>query len=772
MSSPSLCAVPTSASLMPADQGGPSPGGVAGSGASPADGIGTGFATLLDAQRDLVAQDGDTAATETDLACLDDEAAPDAPSGTSPDSGDVAAPPSAVPAAATDAPQPSADPEDASEASASSEPGRADLAPGVIVPSLGVPPQPTPMDPVTPDSSLANPADSSSTLVTRGDAPPDHSTVSQHEPAARPGPSRPLLAPATPSGSSAHPAGTAPGSPDGSFRRPTDVVSVKPPDGSIPHPAAAPVAAGATDAITLDDQTPSVDGQPTRPCVFLTPMDPVTPDSPLAHPDDPIVESEDQEPSVNTGEPPTTSTASPNPATTDDDLAQPDDRGSHPVASAIPTSPAGATGGIAPSANLVADVPVDAGVKPASTGAKEHAAAPAEGAAASADTQGSSRSPSSGRLESGPLVQAAKPEHESRKARPASGTGPVPTATGEGVKASQASADRATQLDSRTATVPRPVASGDHGAIDPTVQSQSPRVVPDSQHQTARDVSIDAAVAAARRAVAAALHGASEARGDAASLRGSESALSSLDEAAPAVHHVRQQLAAQRFEAFTDPVAPTPPASDLSAQADARHPGVTAAALQAAFRRAGVGPDEMTSRGFERILQPTTTSLPVPVVPSAGVPTAQPGFLPASVWMDALGMAGQPLSDAPRGYGEAELPQQIVRAIRLQWAQGVSEARVRLQPQHLGDVVVSLRVEHGAVRADLHADSVEVRNMIRGNEAELRRTLGDQGLQLTRLTVDEKPEQRQTPQRERHEGAPQQRRQRPRETGPRFEVLA
>lgn len=93
----------------------------------------------------------------------------------------------------------------------------------------------------------------------------------------------------------------------------------------------------------------------------------------------------------------------------------------------------------------------------------------------------------------------------------------------------------------------------------------------------------------------------------------------------------------------------------------------------------------------------------------------------------------------PAGSLDGEVPQQIVRAIRLQWNQGVSEARLRLQPEHLGEVRVSLRVEHGMVRADLQADTAEVRNWIRTHEADLRRMLSEQGLDLDHLTVQDEP---------------------------------
>lgn len=174
------------------------------------------------------------------------------------------------------------------------------------------------------------------------------------------------------------------------------------------------------------------------------------------------------------------------------------------------------------------------------------------------------------------------------------------------------------------------------------------------------------------------------------------------------------------------------------------------------------------TRGLERPvpLAAPRASAQTPSLASAGNPL---GLAPAGQPVGPTGtMSSLGLDMAPAH--EVELPQQIIRGIRLQWNQGVSEARLRLQPQNLGEIQVTLRVENGVVRADLQADTAEVRNWIRGHEAELRRTLGEQGLDLERLRVLEDAEQQQR----REDGDPthQHRRapRRPSADAPRFEV--
>ena len=69
---------------------------------------------------------------------------------------------------------------------------------------------------------------------------------------------------------------------------------------------------------------------------------------------------------------------------------------------------------------------------------------------------------------------------------------------------------------------------------------------------------------------------------------------------------------------------------------------------------------------------------------------------------------------------DTDLPKQIVQSIRLQALDLGGEAHVRLRPEYLGEVVVSVKVMHGAVTATLQADTAAVRRWIETNEASLR----------------------------------------------------
>lgn len=82
-----------------------------------------------------------------------------------------------------------------------------------------------------------------------------------------------------------------------------------------------------------------------------------------------------------------------------------------------------------------------------------------------------------------------------------------------------------------------------------------------------------------------------------------------------------------------------------------------------------------------------------------------------------------------------DLRDQIVQGLKVQWHGTHGDARIRLQPQYLGELTVSLRIEQGAVSAELAASSPEVRQWIEANEALLRQGLAQQDLRLERLVV-------------------------------------
>jgi hypothetical protein len=88
---------------------------------------------------------------------------------------------------------------------------------------------------------------------------------------------------------------------------------------------------------------------------------------------------------------------------------------------------------------------------------------------------------------------------------------------------------------------------------------------------------------------------------------------------------------------------------------------------------------------------------------------------------------------------DTDVRRQIVQAVRLQWRDGVGDARLTLQPEHLGDVTIALRVAQGGVSIHVSAETPEVRAWMNANELSLRQGLAQHGLTLDRLIVSDEP---------------------------------
>ncbi len=117
-----------------------------------------------------------------------------------------------------------------------------------------------------------------------------------------------------------------------------------------------------------------------------------------------------------------------------------------------------------------------------------------------------------------------------------------------------------------------------------------------------------------------------------------------------------------------------------------------------------------------------------------------------------------------------ETMNQLVQSMRTQFRNGIGEAVVRLNPDHLGAVSISLRVEHGTVTASVAAESASVRQWLESQEQTLRQSLAGQGLNLDRLEVH--PDEREQARQEQANAKRRQPQQRmPEPDGPVFEII-
>jgi flagellar hook-length control protein FliK len=154
------------------------------------------------------------------------------------------------------------------------------------------------------------------------------------------------------------------------------------------------------------------------------------------------------------------------------------------------------------------------------------------------------------------------------------------------------------------------------------------------------------------------------------------------------------------------------------------------------------------------------TSTPVFVVPQAVAATI--GGMPSLVATPEAA-PGAPVRDA-------EMLQQFVQTMRVQFRDGIGDAVLRLRPEHLGEVSISLRVENGSVAATVNADAAVVRQWLESNQASLRQSLSEQGLHLDRFVVQRDPEERKSREDQPSRQQQQRRRRNASADTPRFEI--
>jgi flagellar hook-length control protein FliK len=80
--------------------------------------------------------------------------------------------------------------------------------------------------------------------------------------------------------------------------------------------------------------------------------------------------------------------------------------------------------------------------------------------------------------------------------------------------------------------------------------------------------------------------------------------------------------------------------------------------------------------------------------------------------------------------------EQVVTGIVMRNSGSTSEVRMRLQPDHLGDVALKLTVNGNTINASLVAQNPHVRDMLLANQQQLARSLADAGLSLGTFSVD------------------------------------
>jgi len=78
---------------------------------------------------------------------------------------------------------------------------------------------------------------------------------------------------------------------------------------------------------------------------------------------------------------------------------------------------------------------------------------------------------------------------------------------------------------------------------------------------------------------------------------------------------------------------------------------------------------------------------------------------------------------------------QVVKGLALKVQGELSEVRIRLEPESLGEVVVNMRMENGKLQAQIDVSQAGVKGVLDGNLGQLRQTLSTRGIEVQRLDV-------------------------------------
>jgi len=84
---------------------------------------------------------------------------------------------------------------------------------------------------------------------------------------------------------------------------------------------------------------------------------------------------------------------------------------------------------------------------------------------------------------------------------------------------------------------------------------------------------------------------------------------------------------------------------------------------------------------------------------------------------------------------ENQLLTQVIKKVQLNLKPGQSEVKMRLQPEHLGELQMNLTLQDGKVTAQFLTANQEVKENLESNLPQLKQGLQDQGIKVEKLTV-------------------------------------
>jgi flagellar hook-length control protein FliK len=327
------------------------------------------------------------------------------------------------------------------------------------------------------------------------------------------------------------------------------------------------------------------------------------------------------------------------------------------------------------------------------------------------------------------------------------GEGPAVPAWNANVRTAAADADA-----DAGATGPERAAASDNDVVSKAANEVSPRVSDTlNSEQPQRDSAAPAPAPVETARAPQAMKGARGSRGSKPPRAGNTSPAEGTGNQAGAA--VAQAVTAAA--ATATPVIAETRDTDRVNTADTQAPTSTAARLARALQRAAAvttggaafsaqvadtesGSSQSSSSGGGESTDRGTQTFAAPRQTSGGVlfTVAAPTPIDIRSLARAVDAASHAVEGLPSTIPERDVVAQLVQSMRVQFRDGIGEAVVKLKPEHLGSVQVSLRIENGAVTATVQADVASVRQWIESQQETLRTSLAEQGLRLERFVVE------------------------------------
>lgn len=187
------------------------------------------------------------------------------------------------------------------------------------------------------------------------------------------------------------------------------------------------------------------------------------------------------------------------------------------------------------------------------------------------------------------------------------------------------------------------------------------------------------------------------------------------------------------------PPATTP--ADVRTALDTLVAAVTAAGKDAGGAATSNQNGNAFSGAFGQRLAAQLTATHQTPVSDAGTFASQANALLGS-WNAAAGATGTHGSGqaSPSPYttvdANAVIDQVVKGFVVRSFGENNSEVRMRLSPEHLGDVSLKLSVVGGTISASITAQNADVRDTLLANQSQLSKSLADAGLKLANFSVD------------------------------------